>query len=63
MFIHHNIHSRAVHHILRWHDAESDATATLQLVPNNSEARFRRGLALTELRQWNRARQGEILNT
>ena len=48
-----------VQYVFRWRDAESNATKALQAAPKDSEARFRRGLALTELHQWGRARQGK----
>ncbi|KJA18770.1 hypothetical protein HYPSUDRAFT_44944 [Hypholoma sublateritium FD-334 SS-4] len=41
----------------RWRDAESNATAVLEMVPDNLKALYRRGLARTELRQWSQARQ------
>lgn len=46
-------------YIFRWHDAESDATKALKLHPDNLIGLLRRGVARTELRQWNQARQGK----
>ena len=36
-----------------------NATTVLRLAPDNMEALFRRGLARTEMQQWNQARQGK----
>ena len=46
-------------YIFRWREAEVNATTVLRLAPDNMEALFRRGLARTEMQQWNQARQGK----
>ena len=45
--------------LLRWDEAEADATKTLDLCPRNLKALIRRGRARKELGKWDQARAGK----
>ena len=45
--------------LLRWDEAEADATKTLDLCPRNLKALVRRGRARKELGKWDQARAGK----
>ena len=45
--------------LLRWDEAEADATKTLDLCPRNLKALLRRGKARKELGKWDEARVGK----
>ena len=44
--------------LLRWDEAEADATKTLDMCPRNLKALVRRGRARKELGKWDQARAG-----
>ena len=45
--------------LLRWDEAEADATKTLDLCSRNLKALVRRGRARKELGKWDQARAGK----
>ena len=53
------VESMLTDYLLRWDEAEADATKTLELCPRNSKALFRRGRARKELGKWDEARVGK----